>query len=98
ASMRSIRRPSGWTMVTGSAYAEYPAGCPERDEHHLPARMLGGDPYTALTVRRGTLLSTIGRSSGTVTLRASSVVSEVTPAPAMPHGTILSKARRSQSQ
>src|SRR5262244_383753 len=69
ASMRNIRRPSGWTMVTGPAYAEYPAGCPERDERHSPARMLGGDPYTALTVSRGTLLSMIGRSSGTVTLR-----------------------------
>src|SRR3954469_1553819 len=34
ASMRSIRRPSGWTTVTQSAYAPWPLNCPERDERH----------------------------------------------------------------
>src|SRR5690348_15082378 len=34
ASIRSMRRPSGWTVVTWPAYAAYPAARPQRDERH----------------------------------------------------------------
>src|SRR3981189_1872335 len=42
ASMRSIRRPSGWTVVTSPEYAPWLAERPERDERHELGR--GGRP------------------------------------------------------